>query len=332
MIKRAIFCGMMAGWMALSGSAIAQDLGPFPVDRERPSPERDLIRDARLTTTSFTFLKLTTQARSAAMGDAYSAVGNDLSAVYYNPAGISQIERWEMVGGYSQWIVGGQTGTFALGAKTNVATFALSAQYFKTEDFEETTSTNPQGTGRMVRSTGTALGLTIAKQVTDKLSVAGTLRWVQQDLDLISYNTVDFNFGTMFYTGFRSTRFAMSLRNLGADREVVAMKARVPTVFNLSGAAEIWGDLGDPLSVTVAVEQSFYTDYVARYYFGTEVWIQNILALRAGYKTMHDSESWSVGAGFKQKISNQTIRLDFSYSRAEAFDEYPIRFTVGLGF
>jgi len=331
-MKRALFCGITAGLLALSGSAFAQDLGPFPVDRVRPSPEPDLITNARLTTTSFNFLKLTTNARSAALGDAYSAVGNDLSAVFYNPAGISQIERWEVVGGYSQWIVGSQLGSFAIGAKTNAATFALSAVYFSTAEFEETTSTNPTGTGRMVKGANTAVGLTVAKQVTDKLSVGGNFRWVTEDLDLVKYSTFNIDIGTMFYTGFRSTRFSMALRNLGADKEVVAQKARVPTVFNLSGAAEVYGALGDPLSVTIAAEQSFYTDYVARYYMGTEIWVMDMLALRAGYKTKHDSESWSVGAGFKQKLGDQTVRLDFSYSRAEAFDSYPVRFSFGVGF
>ena len=164
------------------------------------------------------------------------------------------------------------------------------------------------------------------------MSVGGNFRWVQEDLDLQSYSSYDVDFGTLFYTGFRSSRLGMSLRNLGGDKDVIGQIARFPMVFNLSGAAEIYGNLGDPMSITVAVEQMFFTDSINRYHFGAEAWIQNMIALRAGYKTGYDSESWSVGAGLRQKLGQQSVSVDFSYSTAEALDENPIRLSVGLGF
>ena len=332
MLKKLFACALTAGILG-AGVAIAQDLGPFPVDRVRESPESDLITDARLTTTSWGFVKLTTNARAVAMGDAYSAVGNDLASIFYNPAGITQLETERAVlGGYSDWLVGSSLGTFAFAVKTNVATFGVSAIFFKTEEFEERTTQNPAGTGRMVSASDIAVGLTIAKQLTDKLSFGAQIRYVKEDLDLIDFSTVDVNFGTVFFTGYRSTRLAMTLRNLGSDKEVVAQKARIPTVFYISGAGEIYGNLGDPFSVTASIEQAFFTDYAARYYFGGEAWINNMLALRAGYKTRHDSESWSVGAGLKQSMGSQNLTVDVSYSQASALDENPVRITVGYGF
>ena len=178
-MKHIIACCLIAGVLALSGAASAQ-LEPFPVDRVRPTPEKDLITTARMTTTSYGFLKLTNHPRSAALGDAYSAVGNDLSAVFYNPAGITQMETdREVVAGYSSWIVNSSLGTFALGMKSRFATVAVSAVYFGTEEFLERTSFNPTGTGRMVKGTDMALGFTIAKQLTDKLSFGFQFRWIQ---------------------------------------------------------------------------------------------------------------------------------------------------------
>ncbi len=338
MLKKVLLLGLAVA-LALPMYAQAQEerptqasLGPFPVDRERVPPETDLIRYARVSTTSYGFLKLTGNARSAAMGDAYSSVGNDLSAVFYNPAGATQIERYALTASYLKWIVGSSMGTFAIGAKTNMATFAVNFAYFTTDEFEETTSSQPGGTGRMATAGNMAAGLTVAKQVTDKLSVGGNLRWIQEDLDLQSYSAVDMDFGTLFYTGFYSTRLGMSFRNLGNDKDVIGQKARFPMVFNLSGAAEVYGNLGDPLSLTLAVEQMFFTDGVNHYHFGAEAWVQSMLALRAGYKTGYDSESWSVGAGLRQKLGDQSVGVDVSYSKAEALDEYPIRVSVGIGF
>lgn len=335
MFKKLFACALMAGILGLCAQdALAQDLGPFPVDRRRAAPEEDgLITNARLSSTGFGFLKLTTNARAVAMGDAYSAVGNDISAVFYNPAGLTQMETERAATvGYTSWIVGSTLGTAAFAVKTGVATFGVSATYFQSEEFEETTSQNPGGTGRMVRTSDMALGFTISKQLTDKLAFGAQVRWIKEDLDLIDFSTVDVNFGTVFFTGYKSTRLSMTLRNLGADASVVAQDARVPTVFYLAGAGEIYGNLGDPVSVTAAVEQAFFTDYAARYYFGGEAWIQNTFALRAGYKTGHTNESWSVGAGLKHEIGGQRINVDVSLSTAETFEENPIRLTVGYGF
>jgi hypothetical protein len=334
MLKKLLACALTVGAVGLAGQALAQTtLGPFPVSRVRETPEDDLITNARLTTTSYGFLKLTSNARSAAMGDAYSSVGNDISAIFYNPAGITQLETPRAASvGYAQWIVGSSIGTAAFAVKSQVATFGVSAIFFSTGEFEERTSSNPGGTGRMVKATDTAVGLTIAKQLTDKLSFGAQMRYIKEDLDLASYSTVDVNFGTLFFTGYKSTRLSMSLRNLGSDKEVVAQKARVPTVFYIGGAGEVYGNLGDPFSLTLAAEQAFYTDYAARYYVGAEAWVNNMFALRAGWKTRHDSEDWSVGAGVKHQMGGQRFTVDASYSHAKAMDENPFRLTVGYGF
>ena len=335
MLKKLFASALMAGILGICAQeALAQDLGAFPVDRRRDAPEKDgLIRNARLSSTGFGFLKLTTNARSVGMGDAFSAVGNDISSIFSNPAGLTQMETERAaMGGYTKWIVGSTLGTAAFAVKTSVATFGVSAIFFSSETFEETTSQNPGGTGNMVNTSDMAIGFTIAKQLTDKLSFGAQVRWIKEDLILADFSTVDVNFGTVFFTGYKSTRLSMALRNLGADAEVVAQDARVPTVFYLAGAGEVYGNLGDPFSLTVSAEQAFFTDYQARYYLGGEAWIQNTFALRAGYKTGHTNESWSVGAGLKHEMAGQRINVDFSVSNASDFEENPIRLTVGYGF
>ncbi len=335
MFRKLFACALMAGILGLCAQdALAQDLGAFPVDRRRAAPEEDgMITNARLSSTGFGFLKLTTNARAVGMGDSYSAVGNDISAIFYNPAGITQMETERAAqAGYTSWVVGSTLGTGAFAVKTGIATFGISAIFFQSEEFEETTSQNPGGTGRIVRTSDVALGFSVAKQLTDKLSYGAQIRWIKEDLDLVDFSTVDINFGTVFFTGYKSTRLSMTLRNLGADAAVVAQDARVPTVFYLAGAGEIYGNLGDPFSLTVSAEQAFFTDYAARYYLGGEAWINNMLALRAGYKTGHTNEAWSVGAGLKADVSGQRINIDVSMSTADDFEEKPIRLTVGYGF
>jgi len=209
------------------------ELGAFPVDQTRVPPETDLAKFARITTTSYGFLKLTGNARSAAMGDAYSSVGNDLSAVFYNPAGITQIERYAVTASYLKWIVGSEMGSFALGAKTNFATLAVNFAYFTTEEFEETTSAQPGGTGRMVTAGDIAAGVTVAKQVTDKLSVGGNLRYVKEDLDLQSYSSIDIDFGTFVLHRLQVDPFGYGAAQLGWRQRRDRSKSTFPNGLQL---------------------------------------------------------------------------------------------------
>ena len=66
--------------------------------------------------------------------------------------------------------------------------------------------------------------------------------------------------------------------------------------------------------------------------FGAEAWINNMIALRAGYKTRHDNEDYSFGAGLKYSLGGQELKVDASYSHARALGDTPLRFSVGYGF
>lgn len=272
MKRFAMFCLPLLG-SALGLTAIAQAqtdavLGPFPVNKARPSPENNLVETARFGTQGFQSFKVSANARSAGMGDAFGAVANDVSAIFYNPAGITQVEKREFVGSYAKWLVDSYFGSFAIATNMGWATIGASLQFFNTSPIEETTVNAPQGTGRKVPANDIALGVALGKKVTDKLSVAGHVRFIQETLDTKKISTVAVDFGTNFWTGFKSTRLTMSMKNLGGDREVVFQRARMPLTFHLAGAMEVYGKLNDPVSMTLAAEQVFYTDYAARYHAG----------------------------------------------------------------
>lgn len=338
MKKFATFCLSLLG-MALCLIAVAQAqtdavLGPYPVDRSRPSQENNLIETARLGTEGFGSFKVSANARSAGMGDAFGAVANDVSAMFYNPAGITQVEKREFVGSYTSWLVNSYFGSFAIASNMGWATIGASFLFFKTGDIEETTVNAPQGTGRKVPAGDMAIGLALAKKVTDKLSVAGHVRYIQETLDATKISTVAIDFGTLFWTGFKSSRLTMAMHNLGGDKDVIYKRARMPLTFNLAGAMEAYGKLGGPASLSLAAEQVFYTDYAARYHVGAEFWYHDTVALRGGYKFKYDSEGWTTGVGLKAKAGGRLFKVDMSYApTASPLDNsHPLRLSVGATF
>ena len=60
----------------------------------------------RVGKSGFSFLKISPSARAAGMGDAFTAIANDVTAIFYNPAGLTQLTGTDFSFGYTNWLVG----------------------------------------------------------------------------------------------------------------------------------------------------------------------------------------------------------------------------------
>ena len=54
----------------------------------------------------FQFLKIGQGARAVAMGDAYTAVADDINAIFWNPAGLTGVRGTAWTANYTKWLVG----------------------------------------------------------------------------------------------------------------------------------------------------------------------------------------------------------------------------------
>ena len=309
--------------MMLVLPARAQDL--FPEAEEILNPEgRSKIKPS-----TFNFLKTTTHARIAGMGDAFTAVSNGMDGIVWNPAGLTKVDRFGYSFGYTQWLVDSRFVTGALAYNTRRwGVIGVSFVNFSLPDMVETTTQQPDGTGNMVDSGDLAVGVVYAYQLTDKLSAAASLRFVQSALGPETLSAVSVNVSSLMYTGFRSLRIGMNMKNLGGEQEIVSEKSEMPLVFHTGIAMEVFGNLGDPVSLTGSFEGAFFTDREQRWNLGGELWIQNLVALRGGYKFKYDAETWSVGGGLKGTFGGRSIALDVSYSNFGDLFDAPLRLNL----
>jgi hypothetical protein len=191
----------------------------------------------------------------------------------------------------------------------------LSVTAFKPEAMEETTILQPEGTGQTVRYSDTAVGLLYAVKFTDKFSFSGRVSFAQEKLHTFTTSAITFDLGSYFYTGFRSMRVAMALKNFGPDRKADALPYLMPLYFQAAVAGEVFGEKGRPFYVTLDVESAFAVDYEQRYLVGAEAWVKETLAIRAGYKHNYDLERFAFGVGFRQALRrNRTVTLDLAYA------------------
>ena len=287
----------------------------------------------RVGKSGFGFLKISPSARAAGMGDAFTAIADDVTTIFYNPAGLTNLDKFVFNFNHTDWIVNSSiiSGAIAKPFGRNGA-IGLSIVKFDTEDFEETTVLDPEGTGRMIDAGDVALALAYAIQLTDNLSFGFKGQYLEEKIDIDKATAITADFSTYYRTGFRDLTLAMIMKNFGPEAKFLSDKFKLPLYFNVNTAMSLIGSKGSPFQWLVSIESAFATDYRDRYHLGTEMWIADIIALRGGYKFYYDTEDWTIGAGLKLGIGSRKVIIDISYSNFVEYFDPPLRFSIGGSF
>ncbi|HLF19364.1 MAG TPA: PorV/PorQ family protein, partial [Bacteroidota bacterium] len=119
----------------------------------------------RAGTASVQFLKIGVGARAAALGESFVAVANDASALYWNPAGITQFTENQAVISHTNWLV--ETKHQFLGFVYHLSSedaVGVSVTSLHMDDMPVTTEVQPLGNGQYFRFGDLAVGLTYGRR------------------------------------------------------------------------------------------------------------------------------------------------------------------------
>jgi hypothetical protein len=184
--------------------------------------------------TSGEFLLLGAGARGTALGNAFSALTSDVSALYYNPAGIALMSRPQaMVGSYdyvadTRYTWGGVAFPFSGGSRA----FGFQMGTFGFKDQPVYTVDAPTGAGNVYSVSETFAGLTYAQNFSDRFSAGISAKVVSDQLGDAEGSTLAIDFGTNFHAmlGEKPIRMGFTVSNLGAglDYTGAALNVQVP--------------------------------------------------------------------------------------------------------
>ena len=172
-------------------------------------------------TTSAEFLLLGAGARGAALGSAYASIANDVSALYYNPAGTALMTRPGILVGTYDYVADTRYswGGFALPFSGGARAVGLQIGTFGFKDQPVYTTDQPDGTGSVYSVNETFVGLTFAQNFSDRFSAGITAKYVSDNLGDASGNAFAVDFGTNFHASLNNhpIKFSFVLANLGTD-------------------------------------------------------------------------------------------------------------------
>jgi hypothetical protein len=280
--------------------------------------------------TGLQFLKVDVSPRAAAMGGAYTLAGDNATAMFSNPAGIALGDAGlDVFAGSISWIADISFNAFGLTKDLgNWGTIGLS---FMNSDYGEIIGTrvDPGEQGFIetdqVEVGEYAAGLTYARKLTDKFTIGIQGKQAYQHLgeNLFPDSTTvqnevsgwAFDFGTVFYPGFKSFRFGMSIRNFSEDFIYQEESFSLPLTFRLGIAMDVLDLLGDHSnSLLVAIDAVDPRDYTERLNIGAEYMFKDMFAFRLGYKHNYDLEGLTAGLGANLSVGTTGIRIDYAFS------------------
>ncbi|MEJ2194869.1 MAG: PorV/PorQ family protein [Ignavibacteriaceae bacterium] len=290
------------------------------------------------------FLKIGVGARASALGDAFIAIANDVSALYWNPAGLVQFKSDEIMFAHNNWVVDinhdflGGVYHFSESYAIGIALTGLSM-----DDMPVTTEFAPFGTGEYFTYGDIAIGLTYSQKMTDKFSFGATVKYIEETLDKLKMRGLMIDLGTYYWTGLGSTRFAVTVSNFGAELtpdgtvDLVGNKGEKsdwqsfapPTMFRIGFAFEPYETKDH--KITTSVQLNHPNDNSENFALAIEYVWNDIFALRGGYKFNADEQNYSFGAGVHVPISIAHFSFDYSFSNFERLGSVN-RFSIILGF
>ena len=280
----------------------------------------------RAGTATAQFLKIGVGARSGGMGESFVAVANDATALYWNPAGISQFESNQVVFSHTAWLVDIQHEFLgAVYHPTVDDAVGLSVTSLHTDDMPVTTEVQPLGNGTYFRFGDVAVGLTYSRKLTSQFSFGATVRYFEETLDVLKMRGTLLDVGTYYWTGLGSLRFSAVISNFGNQVSPTGTVQSVdgqpttqfqqfspPTLFRFGFAFEPLQDATN--SLTTSFQLNHPNDNSENVSAGAEYRWSNMFFVRGGYKFNVDEEGFSFGVGVAASISPFTLHVDYGYA------------------
>jgi len=273
-------------------------------------------------TSGLLFLRLGVSERAAGMGEAYTALADDASALYWNPAGLAEISRTNLRFAHHEYVQTLRQEFAGVAQPTDFGTLALGLTALTMDPLElreEVPSSDPLG---HFSAFDMAFHLAWGRRFFDRVDAGLSVKWIYSRIYEESAKGLLFDFGLRHRTRIQGLTVAAALLNFGQSFQYVNESFDAPLTLKLGAALDAPFRLG-PGDLILAYDLLLVGDgdvtsddslgaaraMNARHHLGVEWNLHGLAALRLGYKIGYDSQDFSAGAG----IHLGQYRFDYAF-------------------
>jgi hypothetical protein len=304
---------------------------------------------SKVGTSAAVFLGMPVGPRGIAIGGANVATSYDASSLYYNPGAFSRMGVSQALVSRTNWLV--DTKLNWAGVVLNLdGTNAIGISYTQLDYGEAPVTTDDQqtGTGETWSASDLAIGLSYARNLTDRFSIGGTVKYIQQRIYNSSATSVGIDVGLLYLTNFNGLKIGMSISNFGGDMKmdgkdlyhqidlapgvngtnktlVAVLKTDswpLPLLFRAGASMDAFKN--DNIRLTVMADALRPSDNSESVNLGGEFAFNETIFIRGGRRALGlpdalETYTWGVGAKYDLNVST-AVSFDYSYQHMTFFD------------
>ena len=293
-------------------------------------------------TTAGQFLKVDIGPRAIGMGGAFVATADDITGLYWNPAGIARNYSAEAVFNHVNWFADINLDYAAASVYINgLGSLGAFVNVLSMDDMTVRTVEMPEGTGEIFTYSGLALGLSYARELTDNFSIGFNVKYVRESIWNSTAQGFAIDVGTLYRIPILNEfRLASSISNFGSKMRLEGRDLRstlvvgsidgnlvntdvtldsydLPLMFRVGIATDVLK--ADDMRLTVGVDAIHPNDHTEYLNTGVECAWNEMLFIRGGYKALFESEGeqqYTLGAGINYDLGGvMKVRIDYAYEK-----------------
>lgn len=291
-------------------------------------------------TTAAQFLKIGIGSRALGMGGAFTATANDISSVYWNPAGLSLINDREAAFNHIDWLMDVKYDHAAFGIGFgDFGTIGVFVGVLSMGEMLVRTVEKPEGTGEYFGAGAFAAGISYARNLTENFAIGFNAKYIREYIWHENAQGFALDIGTLYRIQFlNETRLAASISNFGtkmklSGRDLLVLtntgpgganiintehqvdEFDLPLLFRIGVAVDaIRSDQMRLTLETNAVHPNDNTEYLNS---GLEYSWNERIFLRAGYKSLFEKDTeqgLTFGLGLNYRLIDMvTLKFDYAY-------------------
>ncbi|MBI4057039.1 MAG: PorV/PorQ family protein, partial [Elusimicrobia bacterium] len=291
-----------------------------------PSPLTPLVSAGEPGSASMDFLRLGVGVRQMGMGGTGIALGDDVHAAYFNPAGLSQLGRQELALSHAEWLdqIRYQTLYWAY-PRFQYGTFAAQFQYLSYGTIPGYDNSGKKTAD--VQASDVLGGISWGGKIHPDLSVGAAFQYLRENLETSSGQTWAGDVGLLYRPvdvaspWLSHLSWGLVARHIGPGPRFISERERLPTSV---GAGAAFKAMGEALTLSLDLEKP--VDSALSILGGSEYWIKDVFALRAGFRAPSD-----LGSGLSLGLGVKVGQVQLDYALASMGD-FGYTHRVGLIF
>ncbi|MFZ2410348.1 MAG: PorV/PorQ family protein, partial [Candidatus Methanoperedens sp.] len=295
-------------------------------------------------------------ARATGMGEAYTAVSDDISAIFWNPAGLvlqtgiqaMYSRRVSQTFHSGKWTEYPDYNFFAASMYNKYGAIGINISYLYQEIDDWTGEGSFGPSVENFTTSDLAAGLTYSNQLTEQLSIGITGKYIREKIDTFVAEGHAIDLGLLYKPGYKNIAIGITAKNLGPemrfridedadglynedpfdlidndgdgyideDREEKPFK--IPRNFSLGVAGDVYRQENICLLASMQIDNDF--EFNESSSLGTEFQYE-ILRLRCGIKMDDDGYAFNRGLGVRFSVTGIEAAIDYSYSETSSYED-----------